>query len=88
MQHYIGLEFIYLSTRIFLLQNKYANKLLWRFGMENSNPVSTPMEEGLQLQLNMREKFVDQLMYQSMVGSLIFLTHSRPYISFVVSCVS
>jgi hypothetical protein len=28
MQHYIGLEFIYLSTRIFLLQNKYANKLL------------------------------------------------------------
>jgi hypothetical protein len=35
----------------------------------------------------MREKFVDQLMYQSMVGILIFLTHSRPYISFAVSCV-
>jgi hypothetical protein len=71
----------------FLFQNKYANKLLGRFGMENNNLVSTSMEEGLQLQLNMREEFVDQLMYQSMVGSLIFLTHSRSYISFVVSCV-
>jgi hypothetical protein len=28
MQQYIGLAFVYLSTRIFLLQNKYANKLL------------------------------------------------------------
>jgi hypothetical protein len=59
MQQYIGLEFVYLSTRFLLLQNKYANKLLQRFGMENNNPISTSMEEGLQLQSNMREKFVD-----------------------------
>jgi hypothetical protein len=88
MQQYIGLAFVYLSTRIFLLQNKYANKLLWRFRMVNNNPISTLMEERLQLQSNMGEEFVDQLMYKSMVRSLIFLTHSRPYISFVVSCVN
>jgi hypothetical protein len=40
------------------LQSKYANKLLQRFLMEN-NPVSTSMEEGLQLQMNMGEEFVD-----------------------------
>jgi hypothetical protein len=88
MQQYIGLAFLYLSTRIFLLQNKYANKLLRRFRMVNNNPISTLMEERLQLQSNMGEEFVDQLMYKSMVRSLIFLTHSRPYISFVVSCVN
>jgi len=88
MQQYIELEFIYLSIGIFLSQKKYANKLSQRFGMEINNLVSTLIDEGLQLQLNMGKKFVNRRMYLSMLINLIFLTHSRLDISFVVSCVS
>lgn len=59
--------------------------------MESYNIVSTPMdlmEDGLQLQTNMGEEFVDQYEYQRLVGSFIFLTHIHLEISFVVKCVS
>jgi hypothetical protein len=47
MKQYIGIEFVYLPTRILLLQRHYTNKVLCRFGMKNNNVVSTSMEEGL-----------------------------------------
>jgi hypothetical protein len=59
--------------------------------MESYNLVSTLMdlmEDGLQLQTNMGEEFVDQYDYQKLMGSLIFLTHIHLEISFVVNCVS
>jgi hypothetical protein len=56
MKQYIGIKFVYLPTRIFLLQRHYTYKVLSRFGMENNNVVSTSMEEGLKLQLYMGNK--------------------------------
>jgi hypothetical protein len=56
--------------------------------MESYNLVSTLIEDGLQLQTNMGEEFVDQYDYQRLVGSLIFFIHIHLDISFVVNYVS
>ncbi len=50
--------------------------------------MSTPIQDRLQLRIHMGEEFVDEHDYQILVGSLIFFTHTRPDLSFVVNCVN
>nr|GEZ66592.1 copia protein [Tanacetum cinerariifolium] len=53
-----------------------------RFGMENFDTVPTPMVEQAKLKLDLLRKPVDHTVYQSMTGSLMYLTSSRPNIMF------
>ena len=62
--------------------------LLTHFKMENCNPYSTPFQFGVKLRKNYQTPKVDATLYQQLVGSLIYLTHNRRNISFVVSMVS
>jgi len=68
-----------------LSQQKYINAVLKRFGMEECNPISTPMEPNLQL----KKSEIDQNLnkpYREMIGCLTYLTiTSRPDISAAVS---
>lgn len=70
------------------MKNNYALKLLSKYGILKCSTATTPMEEGTRIQQNMSEPFVDTGHYQSLVGSLIFSTNTRPDISFSVYCVS
>nr|GEW10963.1 ribonuclease H-like domain-containing protein [Tanacetum cinerariifolium] len=54
-----------------------------RFGMKNCDTVPTPMVEQAKLKLNLVGKPVDHTDYHSMIGSLMYLTSSRPDIMFV-----
>ncbi|KAK8455568.1 hypothetical protein SEVIR_4G141001v4 [Setaria viridis] len=56
--------------------------------MVNCNPCSTPMEVRLQLSSKSTSEEVDATMYRSLVGSLRYLVHTRPDISFAVGYVS
>nr|GEU56364.1 hypothetical protein [Tanacetum cinerariifolium] len=56
------------------------NKAL--FGMENCDIVPTPMVEQAKLKLDLLGKPVDHTDYQSMIGSLMYVTSSRPDIMF------
>lgn len=49
MKLYIGMEFNYFPFGIFLCQKNYAQLIFERFGMENCNPMSTLIQDGLQL---------------------------------------
>jgi hypothetical protein len=49
MHAYIGAQFLYLSSSIVMCQQFYAQYILARFGMMDSNPSSTPMDEGIRL---------------------------------------
>nr|GFC18381.1 hypothetical protein [Tanacetum cinerariifolium] len=56
--------------------------ILKRFGMENCDTVPTPMVEQAKLKLDLVRKQVDHTDYRSMIGSLMYVTSSRPDIMF------
>ena len=52
--------------------------------MESSKNVRTPMGQSDKLEADEKGKPVDQKLYRSMIGSLLYLTASRPDIAYVV----
>ncbi|GJS13300.1 retrovirus-related pol polyprotein from transposon TNT 1-94 [Tanacetum coccineum] len=69
---------------IFLNQSKYALESLKKYDMESCDPVDTPMVEKSKLDEDTQGKAVDPTHYRGMVGTLMYLTASRPDLTFVV----
>eukprot|EP01018_Ginkgo_biloba_P015018 Gb_14660 [translate_table: standard] len=87
--HYcLGIEVWKDKVGIFISQTKHAKELLKKFRMEDCKPADTPMETGLKLTANEESKKVDETLYRQLVGTLIYLTYTRPDISFVVNFIS
>ena len=84
---FLGLELKH-SDGFFLSQQGYAVKILKRFDMERSNSTTTPMDPGFKLQKNEGELLHDITEYCRMVGSLLYLTVTRPDITFSVGIIS
>ena len=59
-----------------------------RFGLEFANSVRTPMSLNVKLTVDFLGKNVDSSLYRSMIGSLLYLTGSRPDISVLSQRVS
>ena len=60
-------------------QTKYIKYMLKRFKMEDSKPISTPMVISCKLRKNDESLKVDNTMYRSMIGILLYVTSTRPY---------
>jgi hypothetical protein len=73
---------------IFLSQPKYTLDLLARFHMSDCKPSPTPFQSRVKLIVDCDTPLVDATLYCQLVGILIYLTHSRLDLSFVVSLVS
>ncbi|GJU88655.1 retrovirus-related pol polyprotein from transposon TNT 1-94 [Tanacetum coccineum] len=69
---------------IFLNQSKYALKSLKKYRMETCDPVDTPMVEKSKLDKDIQGKAIDLTHYRGMVGTLMYLTSSRPDLVYVV----
>nr|GFB83258.1 hypothetical protein [Tanacetum cinerariifolium] len=83
MKFFLGLQVNQFSNGIFINQSKYILDILKRFGMENCDTVPTPMVEQAKLKLDLVGKPVAHTDYRSMIGSLMYVTSSRPDIMFV-----
>ncbi|GJT78827.1 retrovirus-related pol polyprotein from transposon TNT 1-94, partial [Tanacetum coccineum] len=81
---FLGLQFFQNPRGIFINQSKYALKSLKKYGMESSVPVDTPMVEKSKLDEDPQGKAVDPTHYRGMVDTLMYLTASRPDLTFVV----
>lgn len=88
MSYFLGVEVVQNSRGIFISQGKYAKEVLERFGMSNSTPVHNPVVPGSKLSKQGCGIEVDSTEYKQMVGSLMYLTATRPYLMFAVSLVS
>jgi Reverse transcriptase (RNA-dependent DNA polymerase) len=88
MRYFLGLEIKQEKSRIFVSQGAYARKILQKFGMHDCNPVATPMELGAKLSKLEGGEDVDSNTYQSIIGSLRYLTCTKPDIAFVVGVAS
>nr|GEW44849.1 ribonuclease H-like domain-containing protein [Tanacetum cinerariifolium] len=79
-----GLQVDQRTDGIFLSEDKYVCDILKKFGFSSVKSASTPMETHKPLSKDANGTYVDVHLYRSMIGSLIYLTSSRPDIMFVV----
>lgn len=63
---------------IFISQSTYAKKLLEKFQLDKCKEAKTPMSTTIKLTRNEQGKDVDVKIYRGMIGSLLYLTPSRP----------
>ncbi|GJS98482.1 putative ribonuclease H-like domain-containing protein [Tanacetum coccineum] len=80
----LGLQVKQKEDGIFISQNKYMNEILNKFGFSDVKTASTPMETHKILLKDIDGEDVDEHLYRSMIGSLMYLTSSRPNIMFTV----
>ena len=85
---YLVLEVSQHPGLITLKQIAFATALLEKAGMVDCNHVHVPMEPRLKLSKDSSNPAVDAMLYRSIVGSLRYLAHTRPDISFAVGMVS
>src|ERR1044071_6459113 len=86
LQCFLRLQVKQLQNGTFIHQNKYVKNLLTRFEMNDCKPCSTPMSTVKLLTIDDKDELVDQTHYRCMIGSLLYLTASRPDIMFA-TCV-
>ena len=84
MNYFLGLQVKQEENGTFINQSKYTKDLIKRFGMEGCKAIRTPMSPSTRLDRDERGKPVDQKYYRSIIGSLLYLTASRPDIMFSV----
>ena len=82
--HFLGLQVKQSLAGILIHQAKYVDDMLEKFGFRDAKPAFTPMAERPLLTPDLEGESVDQTYYRSMIGSLMYLTTSRPDIMFVV----
>ncbi|KAJ9553894.1 hypothetical protein OSB04_017939 [Centaurea solstitialis] len=81
---FLGLQVKQKADGIFMNQAKYVASMLQKFGMNDAKSASTPMETHKHLNADVEGEEVDVHNYRSMIGSLMYVTASRPYIMFAV----
>jgi isopentenyldiphosphate isomerase len=81
---FLGIQVKQTNEGIFIHQAKYMKDLMKKFNMAEIKPVSTLMSIAAALDPDENSEAVDQREYQSMIGSLLYLTATQPDIQFVV----
>ncbi|CAL2244033.1 unnamed protein product [Prunus armeniaca] len=85
LHHFLGMGVIQTPTSIFIHQKKYATTLLNRFGLSECKPVSIPLVTSEKLSKDDGSGLASEEQYRRIVGSLLYLTATRPDIMFAAS---
>ncbi|GJS36893.1 retrovirus-related pol polyprotein from transposon TNT 1-94 [Tanacetum coccineum] len=81
---FLGLQIFQNPRGIFINQSKYALESLKKYGFDSCDPVDTPMVEKSKLDEDKEGKAVDPSHYRGMIGTLLYLTASRPDLQFAI----
>ncbi|GJW86761.1 retrovirus-related pol polyprotein from transposon TNT 1-94 [Tanacetum coccineum] len=84
LNFFLGLQIKQMEDGIFFNQSKYIKEMLKKFGLKDSKPMKTPMSFDTKLTKDEECESVDSTKYRGMIGSLLYLTASRPDIMFNV----
>ena len=81
---FLGLQIKQSSNGISICQEKYIKEMLKKFNMFDSKPIDTPMGTNSKMVVEESDPLVNQTMYREIIGSLLYLTASRPDIVYSV----
>ncbi|MCO5577593.1 hypothetical protein L7F22_031424 [Adiantum nelumboides] len=88
LHYFLRIEMIRNEGGIWLSQKKYGLDMLMKYGMADFKPISTPLNKNLKLRIDEGEVLDDLTTCRRIVGSLIYMTISRPDLSYAVGLVS
>lgn len=88
LTYFLGLQIIQYDDGIFISQTKYIKEMLKKFDMEGCKVVSTPMITGCKPSKDDTSPATDHKSYRSMIGNLLYVTTSRPYVMHTVGQVA
>lgn len=88
MRYFLGIGVLQTPHGIHISQGKYVFEVLKRFNMENCNAVYNPMVPGSKLEMDDGGERVDETFYKQIIGSLMYITTTRPDLQFAVSLLS
>nr|GEY85289.1 hypothetical protein [Tanacetum cinerariifolium] len=84
MAFVLGLQISQSPKGIFINQSKYASEIVKKYDMLSSDSVDTPLVEKSKLDKDLQGKSVDATLYSGMIGSFMYLTSSRPDLTYAV----
>ncbi|XP_015060357.1 uncharacterized protein LOC107006272 [Solanum pennellii] len=87
MYYFLGIEVKQYFGGIFTSEKKYVQEILMRFGMTNCKSVTIQAETGLKFEKDSTGKRIDNTFYKKIMGSLMYLTATRPDIIYYLSLV-
>ncbi|GKC04033.1 retrovirus-related pol polyprotein from transposon TNT 1-94, partial [Tanacetum coccineum] len=82
LTYFLGLQIKQDDKGILICQEKYTKNLLKKYKISDSALVKTPMVPPNNLGPKLASKSVNETSYRGMIGSLMYLTTTRPYIQF------
>jgi len=88
LHHFLGMEILQTDQGVFIHQGKYAKSLLSKFGLDDCKPVSIPLATGEKLKKVDESELADEGLYRRIVGSLLYLTATRPDLMYAASLLS
>nr|GEV11865.1 ribonuclease H-like domain, reverse transcriptase, RNA-dependent DNA polymerase [Tanacetum cinerariifolium] len=88
LAYYLGIEVTQTRGEITIKQTGYINKILKETSMTDSNDTKIPMDPGTKLVKAEDGNSVDATHYRSLIGSLAYLLHTRPDLSYSVGLLS
>ncbi|WZY79820.1 hypothetical protein YC2023_026204 [Brassica napus] len=88
LNHFLGLEAERVNDGIFIGQQGYAKRIVDRFGVHQGKVRSTPLDTNIRLKRDEESLLANPRPYRSLVGSLLYLTITRPDIAFAIGLVS
>ena len=88
LNYFLGLEITHSIDGLYITQAKYAYDLLSRVRLIDSKTVDTPVELNVHLTPSGRKSLSNPSLYKRLINSLVYLTVTRPDISYTIHQVS
>lgn len=88
LTYFLGIQVFRLNSGLVLTQTKYIDDLLSKLDLQSLQPTPMPTVDGKHFSVSDGPPLSDPFLYRSTIGALQYLTHTRPYISYIVNHLS